>query len=315
LRNVSIGDSLAAKRQLSRKTSTTLQCYIMLALPIIGFFVFTLYPILWSFRWSLFAYNGVAHEARFVGLDNFISVFTKDAAYWTSWKNTILFAVLKLALEIPLAMILALILNQRFKLTGFYRSVYYLPSVVSVAIIGLVFSNMFNYFGIINALLQNLGLIAEPIDWLADREKAIMVIVIASAWNTFGVNTMYILAALTGVPREVYEAARLDGASPTRTFFSITLPLIIPVFQTVLLLAMLGSLSINDFILTLTGGGPSGSTHSVMSHMTRQFVPGFTENARPAIGYGCAMSLTTTVILSFITVGYKRLANYLKEKY
>jgi len=99
LRNVSIGDSLAAKRQLSRKTSTTLQCYIMLALPIIGFFVFTLYPILWSFRWSLFAYNGVAHEARFVGLDNFISVFTKDAAYWTSWKNTILFAVLKLAIR------------------------------------------------------------------------------------------------------------------------------------------------------------------------------------------------------------------------
>ena len=159
------------------------QCYIMIALPIIGFIVFSVYPILWTFRWSLFSYNGAAADARFIGLENFTTIFTKDFTYWRMWGNTILFAVCKMPIEITLAMLLALLLNQKLKLSGFFRSVYYLPSVVSVAVIGLIFSNMFSYFGVINAILQRFGIIEENIDWFASTGTAFSVIVTASIYG------------------------------------------------------------------------------------------------------------------------------------
>lgn len=291
------------------------QCYIMIALPIIGFIVFSVYPILWTFRWSLFSYNGAAADARFIGLENFTTIFTKDFTYWRMWGNTILFAVCKMPVEITLAMLLALLLNQKLKLSGFFRSVYYLPSVVSVAVIGLIFSNMFSYFGVINAILQRFGVIEENIDWFASTGTAFSVIVTASIWNTFGVNVMYLLAALVNVPTDIYESATLDGAKPMRKFFSITLPMIAPVFQTIILLSLIGTLGANDIVLTLTGGAPAGTTNTVMSYVTNKFVPGFTADAKPALGYGCSMSFMTTLILSFIALCYNKISRKMNDLY
>ena len=298
-----------------RKANMALQCYIMIALPLLGFLVFSVYPILWSFRWSLYSYNGAAASARFIGLENFVTLFTTDPTYWRMWGNTLLFAFCKMPLEIILAMSVALLLNQHFKLTGFFRSVYYLPSVVSVAIIGLIFSNMFNYFGVINSFLLRIGVITENIDWFASTPTAFATIVIASVWNTFGINVMYLLAALSNVPTEIYESATIDGASRARKFFSVTLPMIAPVFRTILLLSLIGTLGANDIVLTLTGGGPGGTTNTVMSYVTKRFVPGFTEDAKPALGYGCSMSLMTTIILSTIAIAYNRFSKKMNELY
>lgn len=292
-----------------------MQCYLMIALPLIGFFVFTLYPILWTFRLSLFSYNGVASSTKYIGLENFVRLFTTDFTYWKVWINTLLFAICKIPIEISLAMFLSVLLNTKIKGSSFFRSAYYLPSVVSVAIVGLVFSNLFGYYGVINSVLVKLNILSENVEWFSSYGRALTVIVTASIWNTFGVNVMYLLAALSNVPAEVYEAAELDGASRFTKFFKVTLPLISPVFRTILLLSILGTLGSNELILVLTGGAPGGQTNTVMSYLTSQFVPGFFTSASPALGYGSAMSVITTAIFAIIAVFYNRFSKRMSEMY
>lgn len=312
---------MQTNRKSSKKVKKSLMgneqfwCYIMLLLPIIGFLVFQLYPILWTFKWSFFSYYGIDSQARFIGCDNFKTFFTKDFTYWRAWGNTFLFAVLKMPIELSIAMILAVILNKKMKGTGFFQAMYYLPNIISVAIVGLILSNMFNYNGIINGILLRTGLIAEKIDWFATKPLAVTMIVAGSIWATFGVNVMYLLAALATVPDDLYESADIDGASHARKFFSITLPMIAPVFQTILLLSLLGSLSINEYIIVLTNGGPHGQTNAVMSYLYTKFVPGFAETTSPQLGYGCAMSLVTTILFAIIGVSFNRISNKMNTLY
>lgn len=241
-------------------------CYLMLAIPVIGFLVLQVYPILWTFKWSFFSYYGVDQTARFIGLDNFKTFFTQDFTYWKAWGNTLLFAVIKMPIELSLAMLIALILNKKLRGTGLFQAIYFLPHIISTAIIGLILSSMFSYSGIINNMLVKIGLISENIDWFATKGSAVVMIVAGSIWSTFGVNVMYLLAALATVPEDVYESASIDGASSARKFFSITLPLIAPVFQTILLLSLLGSL-----MFIKTGGITIYATFKVLSgiHLDR----------------------------------------------
>ena len=288
---------------------------MFLLLPIIGFLVLQIYPIIWTFRWSFFNYTGVKDTAVYTGWKNFVTFFTSDMSYWKAWLNTLKFAVMKVPAELTLAMLLALALTKGRKGSGLFRTLYYVPNVISVAIIGVVFSNLFGFFGIINIVLQKLGFITKGIEWFADKNTAMLVVVIGSIWNTFGINVMYCMAALTSVPEDVYESADLDGASAFVKFFKITFPMILPLAQIVILMSIVGTLSTNDYIVAMTNGGPAGGTNTVMSYLTTKFVPGFAATANPPIGYGCAMSLVTTVLFLFIAVGYNKLNNKLKNIY
>ena len=295
----------------SKRIQEERACYLMLATQIIGFIALSAYPILWTFRWAFFNYNGVESKAVYVGIENFIRMFTTDFTYWKVWGNTLLLAVCKLPLELPLAMIIALLLSQK-KLFGsnFFRTMYYLPNIISVAVVGLIFSNMFNTFGYVNSVLRDIGIITKDIEWFSTKAGAMAVIVISSTWSSFGVNVMYFMAALTNVPEELYECARLDGASAWTVFWKITLPMIVSVFKIILLMSIVGTLGTNESILALTNGGPFGETYTVMSYLTGKFVPGFSDVASPNLGYGCAMSIITTILFAFIAVGY----NWLNKK-
>lgn len=285
-------------------------CYLFLACPIIGFLVFSVYPILWTFRWAFYSYHGVKSKAAFVGLRNFIALFTTDLTYWKTWLTTIEFALLKVPAELVLAMILALILSRNIKGKGFFRSAYYLPCVLSVAIIGVIMSNLFGYFGIINYFLIKLGIIKEGIDWFATKGSSMAVLVIGSIWNTFGTNVLYLMAALSNVPKELYESAAIDGANRRQSFFKITLPMIMPVFKTILLLAVIGTLGTNEYVLVVCNAAPAGKTNTVMSYMTQQFVPGFA-GLDPSIGYGCAMGVITSILFMVIAFAQNKLNNKL----
>jgi raffinose/stachyose/melibiose transport system permease protein len=242
-------------------------------------------------------------------------MFTTDTTYWKVWGNTFLFALGKIPIELTLAMFLALLLNKKLKGVNFFRTMYYMPNIISVVIIGLIFSNMFSYWGIINTWLVKLGVIDTEIDWFAEKLTAMAVLIIGSIWNTFGINVMYFLAALSNVPEELYECARLDGASKFQTFFKVTLPMIGPVFQVIILLSIIGTLSVNEYIIVLTNGGPAGQTLTVMSYLTKQFVPGFTDATTPALGYGCAMSLITTIIFAIIAIVYNKFSKRMGAVY
>ena len=304
----------ANQKGIKKGLSVQTQCYLLIGLQIIGFFVFTIYPILWAAAKSWFFYDGIDANTIFVGWDNFKTIFTKDYIYWNTWLTTFKFTVYKTFLEIPIALLLATLISKGLKGSNFFRSMFYLPNIISVAIIGVVFSNLFDYFGVMNNILLKLGFIDQPIDWFANTGTSLAVLVIGSAWQTFGINVLYFCAAINNVPNVMYEAAEIDGAGPIRQFFSITLPMIAPVFSTLMLLSINGTLHTSSYILVMTNGAPAGTTFTVGAYLVNKFVPGFAEGV-VNIGYGCALSLVTSAIYSIIAVIYMKSTKKLKNLY
>lgn len=290
------------------------KCYLLLAPQLIGFFVFSIYPILWAARYSFYYYDGVSINTRFTGFDNFIKIFN-DGTYWHTWLTTLKFAVLKLPLELILAMSLALALaRKRTKLAGLFRSIYFVPHIISVAIIALIFSNLFEPFGFINSWLMKLNLIDKPIEFLKTVRGGFVMMISVDILLNFGVNTLYFIAALSNVDNDIYEAADLDGCMGLNRFFKITLPLILPVVQIVCLLAMKGVLGTGMTVYLLTGGAPGGMTHTVHSYILEQYVPGFAAGM-PNLGYGSAMCIITSAITALISFIYMKLSGKAKNMY
>lgn len=291
-------------KQGKRLGTDSVQAMAMLAPMMLGFLIFTYVPIVYILRYSLYSSNGF--KEQWVGFDNFTRLFTRDSAYWKSLGTTFILTIGKLAVEIPLAMLLALLLNRRSRTNGFFRVALFLPAIISTAITGLIFSLMFSaYNGIINTMLQNVGWIQKPISWFSNRWTALLVLGLASVWNNFGINMIFFLMALQSVPRELYESARIDGTSPVRQFFSITLPMIGPTFQSVLLMAIVGSLKMADLILASTNGQPAGGTEVVMTYVFKYFF-GYS-GRRVEIGYASAMAVVTGIILAIVSLVYMRL--------
>lgn len=285
--------------------SEVLQCYALIGLQIIGFLLITLYPMVWAVRLSCFYYDGVASKTRFLGFENFLTLFTKDKVYWQAWLTTLKYAAMKIPIELPLAMFIAILLKRNLRFKGFFRAMFYMPSIVGIAIVGVIFFNMFDFFGIINSWITRIIPGKEPIEWFSNTSTAMLVLVIGDVWRTFGVNALYFTAALCNVPENLYEAAEIEGASRWTMFRKITLPIIAPVVQIVLLLSINGTLHVNEYILTMTGGAPYGTTHTVMSYIVKMYVPGFAGNS-VNIGYGCAVSVVTSVIMAAIAIIYMK---------
>lgn len=297
---------------LSLKATKYMQCYVMIALPIIGFVVFIIYPYIWTAVKSWFYYTGNPAVTRFVGWNNFKDV-AGDGVYWNSWLTSFKLTLYKLPIELPISLVLALILNN-LKGAGFFRTAFFLPSIISVAILGIIVTNMFDYFGFVNAWLIKAGLITKEIDWFSSTFNAMTALTVGSIWNSFGTNVIYFTAALSNIPEELYEAAYIDGAGKMRTFFKITLPLMSPVLQTIILLAVNGTRQCNDYILVTTAGAPGGTTNTVMAHITNSFLLGFAKGD-VNIGYGCAMSLVTSALMCCFAGLYMKLSQKMSNIY
>lgn len=280
-------------------------CYVMLAPQIIGFLVFSIVPMLWAISLSCYNYNMI--RMHFTGLENFKILLT-DKAYWTALGNTFLYAIMKIPVELPLALILAVVLSKIKKGAGIYRAVYYLPHVVSIALVALVFSNLFGVFGVINSAFVKAGFNMLGYNWFKTKLSSMSVVVIADIWMSFGVNVLYFIAALANIPEDVYESAELDGATAFQTFFRITIPMIAPTLQIILMLSIIGTLGINEIIIVMTNGAPGGSTYSVQSYIFQNYAPGIA-NGNINVGYGCAMSLVTGLILASVTGVYMKLSS------
>jgi len=286
----------------SAKNMEIAQSYAMISPQIIGFLIFSLYPILWVLRYVFYNYDGAT--ATFTGLENLIRAFG-DVSYWKAVVNTFIIAFGKLIIELPLALVAAIILNGELKGKSGFRLLFFMPNIISVAIIGIVFSYMFSTFdGIVNNLFISFGFIGEPIDWFANRWTANIVVMIASVWNSFGVNMIYFLSGLMNIPRELYESGSIDGANKWQQFCHITFPQLASVSQIILMLAITGGIKMNDIILTLTNGQPGGETEVVMSYLYKQFFGA--DGVSQQIGYACALGLVTSIIIGIITVIYLR---------
>lgn len=298
---------IRSKRFLQKERT----CYLMLAPQIIGFCVFSIIPMIWAI-WLSWNYYDLM-KIHFSGWENFITLF-KDATYWKTLVNTFIYAIMKIPVELPIALILAVLLSKKIRGAGLYRAVYYLPHIISIALVALVFSNIFGYFGVVNSLLMKFGIIQRPIEWFKHKFTSMSVVVMADIWMTFGVNVLYFIAALANVPDELYESAQLDGANSVQSFFKITIPMIAPTLQIILMLSIIGTLGINEMIIVLTNGAPGGSTYSVQSYIFQNYAPGIVSRT-VNVGYGCAMSLVTGLILASVSGLYLKFSSKLSNIY
>ena len=293
-------------------TAATIQSYLMIAGSVLGLIIFVVIPLGWIVRYCCFSYKGYG-TMRFVGLDNFIRVFERSPKFWLSVYNTFIFAICKLLVEIPLALVLAFLLTKKIRGTTFFRSVFFMPSMVSVAIIGVIFTFLFSFDnGIINEFLRLFG--GDGINWFGKATTAMIVLMIASIWQNFGINMLFFMTGLQSISPEMYEAASIDGASNTRQFFSITIPLLGPVLQMVLMNAILGSLKVTDLVLTLTNGNPSGKTEVMMTYIYKQFF-GQGGSVAKDYGYGAALTVVTAIILTLVTLVYLRATKKTSDVY
>ncbi len=288
------------KKKISAKEAW--QSYLMISVSLIGLFIFVIIPIFWVLRYCLCSYSGFG-TVKFVGLKNFIKVFTNSPKYWRSVGTTFIFAVGKLCIELPLALVLASILAKKLRGRGFFRGLYFMPSMLSVAVIGVIFSYMFSsYNGVVNEIIKFFGG-KGGIRFFADEKKALPVLMLASIWQNFGFNMLFFMTGLQSIPEEMYESGRLDGANNRQMFFHITIPMLGPVLQMVTMNALIGSLKVTDLVLTLTDGAPSGKTDTMMTYIYRQFFP---KTSAPNYGYASALTLVSAVILGIVTVIYLR---------
>jgi ABC-type sugar transport system permease subunit len=233
--------------------------YLFLAPWMVLLLLFVVYPQVASYPYTLLEWNGIG-TSRWVGLENFQRVIS-DEFFWKAFKHTFVYAGILVPVQLFLALILALTLNSpQLRFSSFYRAIFFSPVVTSTAIIGIIMSFLMNNIGpAIQPLFRGLGWIgaSENLNLLADPRFTLYTITAVGIWKTLGINMVYFLAALQGIPKELYEAARIDGANVRDEFWHITIPGLRETGLIIIFLAFLGSLQVFELVQVMAGQGPN----------------------------------------------------------
>lgn len=258
--------------------------------------MYTVWPIAASYWYSVLDWNGFESRGDYVGLANYREIL-RDDFFWNALGNTFLFAVVTVPVRVGLALGVAIMLNNpRLPFARLFRTALFLPVVTTTAIIGIVMTFVFDPVGgPVNTLLLHLGIVDQPVNFLADSDTAIYTVMVVHIWKWLGVTLIYWLAALQTIPQDLYEAARVDGANSRQLFRGITLPLLVPFLIIIVTLTFLDTLEIFDLMLTMTGGGPFYSTEVIDIFIYRQAFA----SAVPRLGYASSAA----VVFGLATLG------------
>jgi multiple sugar transport system permease protein len=270
---------------------------------------FLFYPIATVFYYSVQHYDVSApYYNGFAGLENFVNIFTQDKMFVPSLINSVKWVVWEVGLQLTFGMILALLLNQTFKFRGIVRAVAFIPWAISGVLASVMWSMMFNeHMGVINDMLMKVGLIDEPMAFLASTSTAFGAVVIAELWRGIPFFAITLLAALQSIPNELYEAANVDGANRWKSFLYVTLPQLKNTIVLTTLLRVVWEFNNVDLIFNLTGGGPAHSTTTLTMYIADLAVHGSN------FGYGSALTVISFGILLIFAVLYLKLSRYEKE--
>jgi multiple sugar transport system permease protein len=262
--------------------------YLFLLPTIVLYGLFTVYPIIGSYWYSFLEWNGFDAHRTFVGLANYREAL-HDPLFWNAFKITVLFTVVAVPAKVILAFLLAMVLNSpRMPWRGFFRTAFFLPVVTTTAIVGVVMQFVFDpASGPVNLILLKLGLIDQGVNFLGDSTTALWTVVAVFTWKWLGTTLIYWLAALQTIPRELYEAASIDGATARRSAWHITLPMLKPFTIIITLLTIESTLQVFDLMLTMTGGGPFYATQVMEIFIYEQAFA----SSVPRLGYASAAAV------------------------
>lgn len=250
----------APPRRIKHRRFLTALPFLLPAVLIYGYFI--VYPMLDSVRLSLHRWSGFRTEQpEFVGLENYVRLFTQDPVFWRSFTNSIIWVVLSLLIPMVMGLLLALGLNRQLVGRNLMRAVIYIPAVFASITVAAMWRWIYNpTLGLVNRALEAVGLDSLTQSWLGDPRIALYSIFAASVWQAVGFPMVLFLAGLQTVPPELVDAARIDGASSWQVFRNVTLPALRPTTVVVVILTIVHSLKVFDLIVGMTGGGPAQST-------------------------------------------------------
>ena len=275
-----------------------LKAFSFLAPALLIYIIIIVFPGIYSVVLSLFEWSGVA-EKRFVGLANYVKLFTNDDIFRIALKNNVIWIVLTVCITVVLALILALVLNGKFTGRIVYRSIFYFPYMLSWIVIGIIWKWMYNpNFGMINTFLGAVGLDSLKGSYLSNPKIALYCIFAAALWQGLGQPMLYFLAGLQTMSSDVLEAARIDGAGKINLFIRIIVPMLKETFVIVLATQIIASMKVYDIIYVMTDSGPANSTQTLATYMYNQT---FSYNN---LGMGSTVATIMVIIMMFIIVPY-----------
>lgn len=292
---------------MSRQKKDQLTVILFLLPAILLFVIFVIYPIFRSLYFSFFDWNGLGPATDFVGLDNFKRIMS-DKIFHKAVINNLIIAGLSLAVQLPLALAVAIMVGKEFRGRGFFRTIFFLPYVLSEVITAIIWLGLMNPNpdrGFLNAILVFFG--ADPVAFLGDPGTVLVSLFVVLSWKYFGLHMLLYMAGLQNIPHEIEEAALIDGANRWQMLMNITIPLLGPTIRNTIYLSVLGSLQQFSLVWVMTKGGPVNASEFMATYMYRY---GF---VRFWLGYGSAVSIVMLLIALIFSLVYRRLIR--KEDY
>lgn len=291
---------------ISKKTKKTLIAYSFIMPNLIGFLIFTFIPIIFSLLLSFCEWDS-GNPIKFIGLNNFITLFTKDLSFRIALKNTLYYTAVTVPATLSLSLALAILMNKPLKGRVFFRSVLFFPYVASLVAVAVVWMALFNPDrGPVNSILMAIG-IQNPPRWAASTTWAMPTVIGLAVWKGMGYYMIVYLAALQGVSADLYEAASLDGANKWKQFVHITWPSVTPTTFFILMMLMVASFKSYDIMYITTQGGPGEATKVLAYHI---FNSAFVHSQ---FGYASAVAMTLFAIIMVVTLiqfkGEKKFTN------
>lgn len=267
--------------------------YLFLTPNIIGFIIFTVFPVIGSLLLSFADWNLIT-PPHMVGGQNYRNL-AGDRIYWQSLSNTAIFSVFSVTLSIACALFLAILLNQKIRGVNLFRTAFFLPVVYSTVAVALIWQWLFDYqMGLINHVLSLMRL--GPYPWINSPQWALPSVILVSVWKGLGYNMVIFLAALQGVPAELYESAKIDGVNSWQNFWNVTWPMISPSTFFVTVTSIINSFQVYDITTVLTNGGPGNATNTLVMYIYQNAFQFF------KMGYASAVAYTLFGIVLIFTV-------------
>lgn len=280
------------KRKKINKSNYDNVAYLFILPNYLIFIIFLLIPIIWTIVMSFTDYNLISYE--FVGWDNYLTLF-KDKVFIQAFKNTLVYSIFTIPLAMGIGLLLALALNKKCRFKSFFRTIFYMPNVLSVVAISMAWLYMFDgNAGIINRILALFGI--GKVQWLTNSSHALLSVCFVGIWFTAGYNMVIFLSGLQSIPEYLYEAAGIDGANAFQKFKNITLPMLSPTTFFIFVMACINSFQVFGQIYILTAGGPSNAT-TTLAHQV--YKNGF---ELYKMGYASAEAVILMLMILTITV-------------
>jgi len=261
-----------------------------------GFFIFIVGPLIASITLSFFQWD-IFHPAKFVGLENYKSLFLKDPRALIVFRNTLFFTGASVSLNLAVALLLALAINRKLYpvLRYFFRTTYFFPVITSLASVSIIWQFLLNpEFGPVNYYLVKLGF--HRIPWITSSKWVMKSLILLDVWKNVGFNMVLFLAGLQNIPRQLYEAATVDGADSFQKFWSITLPMLSPTTFFATIIALIGALQLFDSPFVMTAGGPGDSSRTVVMYIYENGFRFFN------MGYASAVAMLLFVVILALTI-------------